>query len=499
VRTALTLAAVTALAVLTAAATHARAFVPAGHHRVLGFVLVGWALFALAVLALRLVPRRLVGRVVLVGAVLIGVAALADTPNTSTDSARYAWDGIVQDHGVSPYRYAPVDDALAGVRTPWLFPAPVVTAGAGGGTVASCTGERMYTVTSVPSGQPLCTPINRSSVHTIYPPVSEAYFAAVRALVPTTARYWPMQVGGLLVSLGISGMLLRGLRRRGLDPRFAALWAWCPFVASEAVTNSHVDVLGAALLLAAALVAAPVAGSRVAALAAGRRALLTGALVGLGAATKLFPAIAAPPLLRRNPWRVGLAALGTFALTYVPYVATSGTGVLGFLPDYLDQEGYDNGHRFVLVGLLVPWDAATWVSAVLVALLALACWWWADPDEPWHAQVVLVGGTFFIMTPYYSWYALLLVPLVAMSRRWEWMAVPLALSIGQLYPLLYTARPALLSALAIVVAGSVWRAWRARQIDDAAALVPGGTGGTDTAKTVKTAVTVAEPAERKTS
>ncbi|OUD86902.1 hypothetical protein BC477_02825 [Clavibacter michiganensis subsp. michiganensis] len=42
----------------------------------------------------------------------------------------------------------------------------------------------------------------------------------------------------------------RALRKRGRPVWWAALWAWCPLVASEVVTNSHVDALGALLALA---------------------------------------------------------------------------------------------------------------------------------------------------------------------------------------------------------------------------------------------------------
>jgi alpha-1,2-mannosyltransferase len=90
-----------------------------------------WVLFALAILALRGVPARAVVALVLAGSAAIGGAALLGPPNTSTDSARYAWDGIVQNAGISPYDYVPADPALEHLRTDWLFPAPVVDEKAG--------------------------------------------------------------------------------------------------------------------------------------------------------------------------------------------------------------------------------------------------------------------------------------------------------------------------------------------------------------------------------
>jgi hypothetical protein len=45
----------------------------------------------------------------------------------------------------------------------------------------------------------------------------------------------------------------------------------------------------------------------------------------------------------------------------------------------------------------------------------------------------MIGCTLLIASPSYAWYAMLLVPLVAMSGRWEWMLVPLALSLHAVF------------------------------------------------------------------
>jgi len=72
-----------------------------------------------------------------------------------------------------------------------------------------------------------CTLINRPTVHTIYPPVAEAAFAAVH---PFSSGYGPVRVLAILAGLATTLLLLVGLQRAGLDPRRAVLWAWCPTV-----------------------------------------------------------------------------------------------------------------------------------------------------------------------------------------------------------------------------------------------------------------------------
>ncbi|WEO78164.1 glycosyltransferase family 87 protein [Cryobacterium sp. SO2] len=414
--------------------------------------LVLWLLFAAAVLALRKVRGKAVVVLVLAGSVVLGGAAMAGPPNTSTDSARYAWDGIVQNAGISPYAYTPADDRLDGLRPDWLFPAPVAVDADGG---VKCVGERIETVDRGET-LPLCSALNRTRVPTIYPPAAEIYFAAVRAVVGAEAGYWPLQLTGLLLSVGITGMLLVGMRRRGIDQRYAALWAWCPLVATEGITNSHVDLLGVAFVLAAVF------------WVSSARYVRGGILLGMAIGVKLIPAIAAPAMLRRQGWKVVVAAALTFLLLYVPYVLATGIGVLGYLPGYLTEEGYEDGSRFALVSLIAPGSSAIVVAAILLAGLAAFTIWKTDPDRPWLGQLVMIGGTLLVLSPRYPWYALLLLPFIALSGRWEWLAIPLALTVRLLVPSLTVTRVSLAVALLIIVVVSVrragpgaWGRWRA--------------------------------------
>jgi hypothetical protein len=410
-----------------------------------------WVLFTLAVLALRGVrSTRAVVVLVLAGAVATGGAALAGPPNTSTDSARYAWDGIVQNAGISPYDYAPADPALAHLRPEWLFPAPVeVSTGSTAGE-RECVGARIMTVKQAGSDV-LCTAINRAKVTTIYPPASELFFAAVRFITGPGPAYWPMQLAGLLLALTTTGVLIRALISRGRDPRWAALWAWCPLVATEGVTNSHIDILGALLVLGASLLV-----SSTKLRSAGP--WLGGVALGVAVSAKLIPVIGSFALLKRHPFKVILPAVGVFALLYVPYVIASGIDVLGYLPGYLSEEGYVSGTRFILISLIAPGGAALIVAGVLLVILAALVWWKSNPDDPWVAQLVMIGGTLLIVTPRYPWYALLLVPMIAMSGRWEWLAVPLALTERLLIPSLGLARVTVALAIVFIVVMTIRRA-----------------------------------------
>ncbi|WP_240677476.1 glycosyltransferase family 87 protein [Actinacidiphila soli] len=373
------------------------------HGRPLLWYAAAWALFGAAAWTVRKVPVRAATVLVLVGGAAIAVAALVAPPRTSDDMYRYAWDGRVQAAGISPYAYPPAAPELAALRDGWLFPQ---------GTV--CDDWQSHQV-----GDSLCTLINRPTVHTIYPPVAEGWFLAVHEVSPAGARHKPAQIGGALLATGTTLALLAVLRRRGGDPRGAALWAWCPAVPFDAVNNAHIDTLGVLLTVLA--------------LGTGRPGARRGVWLGGAIAVKLLPVLALPGALSGRPGpgrtaRVVLGAALAVGLAYLPYVLASGAGVLGYLPGYLHEEGYASGdvRRFALLRLLLPGRTAGPAVVLLIAATALYVWRRGDCARPWRGALLVTGTALLLTSPAYPWYALLVVALVALDGRWEWLAIPAA-------------------------------------------------------------------------
>jgi hypothetical protein len=208
--------------------------------------------FACLVLALVawLVLRRPVGpsalRVVVVGAALCQLPGLTTAPLSSTDAYRYVWDGRVQVFGVSPYAHVPLDDDLARLRDPLLFPG--LSAGDRSGVVGPPRVPDDAADLAAQSADDPRTLINRPRVPTIYPPVAQAYFAAVAVVTPWSAGTFGLQLAAALLAVALTALLGAELRRRGRDPRWALLWGWSPMVASEASHAAHVDVLAAVFI-----------------------------------------------------------------------------------------------------------------------------------------------------------------------------------------------------------------------------------------------------------
>lgn len=371
--------------------------------------LTGWAVaWVVATVAALRLPRRGAVALIVAAAALVRLAALAGPPTTSDDLYRYGWDGRVQAAGVDPYRYPPAAPQLAHLQEGWLFP----------GTAGCAALHR-----TVP-----CTRINRPEDRTIYPPVAEAWFAAVYRLSGIGARHKAWQVTGLLVDLVTIGLLVVALRRWGRDERWVALYALCPAVVLELVNNAHVDGLATALMVGALIVARPPPGVR----SYVWRDVAMGLLIGAAALVKVYPAVlllAVVGLPRPHPWRslarATAAAIALGALAYLPHVLAVGSKVVGYLPGYLKEEHYNKGGRFLLAGVLGLHGNLATVAAVSAVVVAGGWVAWRKPELP-QGALVLLGTLLLATTPVQPWYAVALVPLAALAARPYWAAVTAA-------------------------------------------------------------------------
>jgi hypothetical protein len=360
--------------------------------------------FIAAAWLLRKVPIGPAVALILLGGIAVQALAVSAPPRYSDDSYRYIWDGRVQAAGIDPYQYVPAATQLTGLRDEFLFHP-------GAKWCVSPSYVASHPAAELTSG---CTRINRPTVPTIYPPVAEAYFLAAHYLPSAGDSSVPIQAAAGLAAVLITVLLLFGLRRLGRDVRTAALWAWCPTVALEAGNNAHVDVIAVGIAAAAILVLATARTTR--------RTVVGGILLGLSVATKMTPALTLPALLKRRWLTVAISAGGAFIAVYVPHLIRVRGKVIGFLPGYLQQEGYTRGTRFGIIGLVVTGKLSIVLAALILVAAAIAVLQFSDPGRPWQGAVVMTAAALAIATPHYQWYALLLVMLVALDGRPEWLA-----------------------------------------------------------------------------
>ncbi len=212
-------------------------------------VALGFAFLALAYQELR--RRDLSWRWLLVTALLLRLVWLVQPPGLSEDAYRYLWDGMLSAQGVNPYPQAPQDLIEIQQQHVGLY-------------------SKMAHV-------------DRTS---IYPPAAQFLFWANHLL-------WGPSVIGWKVWLLLSEILLLWFWQRwgGLQAHNLSLWLLNPLVIIEFHSSGHIDLL-AVCLLSGALVLTTAKGPL------GR--LLQPFLLSLATLVKIFPAFAAPLLIKQQ-------------------------------------------------------------------------------------------------------------------------------------------------------------------------------------------------------
>jgi alpha-1,6-mannosyltransferase len=349
------------------------------------------ALFILgAAVVLRARVTRATVLLILATGILCRALLVPGPPRFSTDVYRYVWDGRVQAAGINPYRYVPADPALAGLRDAAVYPR-----------------------------------INRRDYgRTIYPPVAQLIFLAVTRAGATVTVVKAAMAAFDVVTMW---MLLILLGRLGLPRARVLLYAWNPLVIWQYAGDGHVDAAAVALV-AVALVAH-----------ARRQEIPAGIALGCATLVKWYPALLFPALYRRADWKMPLAMAAVMAAAYAPYLNV-GAGIVGFMPNYIREEGLLTGHRFFLLnvaraaGVAVP--PPVFMAAALAALLVIGVRASRRPERTalgdlQHAAQLAAVFTILLSTHYlwyFGWLALFLTLVPALSLMYLAAAPPYLLS-----------------------------------------------------------------------
>jgi len=331
----------------------------------LTLVVVAFACYAAGIWRLASLhgPRPLV--VIVSVAVAARLLLASAAPSLSTDVYRYVWDARVARAGISPYVYPPWAKELEPLRDGEVFPR-----------------------------------LNHPTWRTIYPPGAQLFFQAVYRLRPDSVFAMKAALG-LAELIGLAAVF--GLLRASGQPvSQLVIYAWNPLVLFEVWGMGHLE----------GLVLPVVAGAAWAALRA--RYATAGVLLGLGTLVKLYPA-ALLSLLPMAGWpAAGSALLVVTLLGYAP-AWIAGQPVVGSLPRYVAEEYFNPGLlRSVLdVPALTLAAMGLWVVVVSVTRRASTL--------PARA-VLLIGGLTLLSPNIFPWYAVWLVPFLAVAPSAPWIA-----------------------------------------------------------------------------
>ncbi len=331
-------------------------------------------------------------------------------PFLSSDMYRYVWDGMVQHHGVSPYRYVPGDPALSWLRAP---------------------------------NQEIFDNINRRDyARTIYPPVAQMVYWLAAWFAPTVTAM-------KLMMLAFEGMaawvVTKLLERFGRPAAEVLLLLWCPLLVWEIGNAAHVDAVVIGFVALALLFRWR------------DRPWLTGLFLGCAVMTKFYPVVLFPALWQRRDWRMPTAVVAVIALGYGLY-ARVGWLVFGFLGGYQKEEGIDSGTRYFPLEFArtrmgmhwLPNGAYYALCAVVMGSIVWWCWRWASAerraDQPAPVSATAPQGSkahraaslfrmadaspapafvrgagalslamMLLFSPHYPWYVIWLLPFMALA------------------------------------------------------------------------------------
>ena len=251
---------------------------------VLGLLLLQFLLYLASLFAaLRLPPTKSLFAVILGVSVLLRGLLLPSTPIQEVDIYRYMWDGVVATQGISPFQHTPLEFQQAEPRhspDAHLIGTPVAS---------------LKRLVDEDAGiRETLRRVHYPELPTVYPPTSQAVFAAASWATPTgvsiESRLALMKSVILLFDIGAILLLGRILFLRGMHSAWTIAYAWSPLVLKEFANSGHLDAITICITLAALLWLHPPAGRQ---LSVGQT-LVSAGLAGLAVGGKLYPIVLFP-------------------------------------------------------------------------------------------------------------------------------------------------------------------------------------------------------------
>ena len=301
----------------------------------------------------------------LAAAVVFRLTLFGLTPTLSEDIYRYVWDGRVQQAGINPYAYAPIDPALAPLRT---FESRL---------------------------------INHPDIATIYPPLTQFAFRAGAAIGPTL---WSQKFIFVMCDLAIIALLMWWLPQLGIPALMSLIYAWHPLAVVEVAGSGHNDPLGIAWLLIGLIAWQS------------RRQLEATSAFALAFLSKFATLLLWPfYAVRARRWLVvflGLVLLGGWWARCSPHL--SGTSL------HYGADWECNSSLYLLLRVL--WRSA--LAARLTAVVALAgygvrlairC------DDLIGYTLRMLQAAVLLAPVVEPWYVLWLLPLLCLRFSWGWL------------------------------------------------------------------------------
>lgn len=250
----------------------------------------------------RATENRRTLKLLIATAVLFRVVMLFSLPIQEVDIYRYLWDGAVTTAGVSPFQYSPQHVSSVNL-----------------GSTSDSRLERLAVIRDRdPAMAEILRRVHFPELPTIYPPTSQAVFAAANLTTPANAslltRVFIMKAWFVGFDIATLFVVIALLRLYSKPPSLCVIYGWCPLLMKEVANSGHLDAVAvffttlAVYLVARFLVKTtnPPRMSRSSIAHLGLIGLILGGAVG----AKLYPIILAPlfffAIAGKLGWRIAL-------------------------------------------------------------------------------------------------------------------------------------------------------------------------------------------------
>lgn len=329
---------------------------------------------------------------IIVSAIVFRLMLVHTPPSLSTDIYRYVWDGRLSLHHINPYRWAPNDPRLTGLRDHAIW------------------GRMEY-----------------KYYQTIYMPISQLFFAIGYLLFGSNLTGFKLMY--VCFDIGVMLMVLRILRQRGFPLGNIVWYAWCPLPITEVALAGHQDPAGVFFLVCALY------------LVLRSRPIKAGALIVAAGFTKGFAFLLLPLFIRRfgvrfSAWVVAALAIMGLPLWFCFPEFLHGT------QQYLSTVHANSGLFYLINRLLIPVlprSAFTMTAHISdVVVLAVLAWSvWTRPHsqaELIRRSVVVICACLLVTPTLFPWYVLWMLPLaVVQKERPSYAVIALTGSVGMMY------------------------------------------------------------------
>ncbi len=305
--------------------------------------------------------------VILGFALLFRATLFFSAPSLSDDIYRYVWDGMLVNHGINPYQYAPGASELSPLR------------------------DALY------------ERINHKDIGTPYGPVLMGVFAAAQAVAHSV---YAMKIPFLVFDGLIMLLLLRLLDVAGKPGSHVLIYAWNPLAVVEVAGSGHNDTAAVLLLLGAIY-------------------LLMRARGRLGAfgfvaavAAKYFALLFLPAMwkrLDRTKWLI--LPLG-LALFFSPFFSALDAHLASVLT--VGAHWRFNDSLYALLNLVTGSAVISKVfAAAIFAAVAIAVYRSGAPAL--KGALWLIGAALLLTSTLHPWYLLWLLPFLCFYPQRAWI------------------------------------------------------------------------------